>query len=155
SVSSIQISPDNSRVIYRARQELFPFAFLLYSVPLAGGPVTKLNGPLVNRGDVSGFFQISPDSRRVVYVADRGTDGVEELYRVPLAGGPVPKLNGPLVAGGDVSAGLGGPLQFFRISPNSRRVVYMADQDTDQVFELYTLTSAQLVQDLIIDVQLL
>ena len=40
------------------------------------------------------------------------------------------KLNGPLVAGGSVYV-------LFQISPDSDRVVYNADQDTDNVFELF------------------
>ncbi len=44
------------------------------------------------------------------------------------------KLNDPLVTGGDV-------FDLFPtdslISPDSSRVVYLADQDTDEVFELY------------------
>jgi hypothetical protein len=77
------------------------------------------------------FFQISPDGRYAVYLADQDTDGVLELYSVPL-GGPAAagiKLNGALVASGDVG--------FFRISADSGRVVYIADQDANEVFELY------------------
>ncbi len=68
----------------------------------------------------------------MVYLADQDTDNVFELYSVPI-GGPATagiKLNGTLVAGGDVSPG-------FQISPDSGRVLYIADQDTDNVFELY------------------
>ena len=53
----------------------------LYSVPL-GGPAAagiKLNGALVALGDVDNFA-ISPDSSRVVYLADQQTDNVFELY---------------------------------------------------------------------------
>ncbi|MGI0025647.1 MAG: FIMAH domain-containing protein, partial [Nitrososphaera sp.] len=59
----------------------------LFSVPLAGGTPTKLNGALVSGGDVFGF-QISPDSSRVAYVADQDTDEVSELFSVLLAGTP-------------------------------------------------------------------
>ena len=41
------------------------------------------------------------------------------------------KLNSPLVTGGNV--------RDFSISPNSSRVVYSADQDTDGVGELYSV----------------
>ncbi|MBI5583923.1 MAG: hypothetical protein HY892_08880, partial [Deltaproteobacteria bacterium] len=105
----------------------------LYSVPL-GGPASgiKLNGILAAGGDVL-YFQISPDNSRVVYTADQQTDEVIELYSVPI-GGPAAsgiKLNGILAAGGDVS--------LFRISPDSSRVVYTADQQTDEVIELYSV----------------
>ena len=45
------------------------------------------------------------------------------------------KINGPLVAGGDVSTS---SLQF---SPDSSRVLYYADQDTNDVFEIYSVAS--------------
>jgi hypothetical protein len=46
------------------------------------------------------------------------------------------KLSGVMPAFGDVS--------FFQISPDGRYAVYLADQDTDEVFELY-LTSDYLL----------
>jgi hypothetical protein len=53
-------------------------------VPIGGGPVTRLNGPLTAGGNV-GSFVISPDAARVVYSADQQTDGVVELFSVPIA----------------------------------------------------------------------
>ena len=129
------ISPDSQRVVYRA-DPVTDDMFELFSVPLAGGAVTQLNSPLVAGGDVSGDFLISPDSQRVVYRADQVTDNVFELYSVPLAGGAVTQLNGPLVAGGSVIK------TSPDISPDSQRVVYGADQDTDAVFELYSVPLA-------------
>ena len=38
-------------------------------------------------------FRISPDSSRMVYVADQDTNRVNELYSVALGGGTVTKLN--------------------------------------------------------------
>jgi Tol biopolymer transport system component len=130
-VGVFKISPDNDWVVYQADQDTAAL-LELYSVPL-GGPATagiKLNGALVATGGV-GDFQISPDSGRVVYRAIQQTATVPELYSVPL-GGPAAagiKLNGTLVAGGNVGA--------FKISRDSGRVVYIADQDADEVFELY------------------
>ena len=106
----------------------------LYSVPLGGGTVTKLNDPLVPAGMYL-LFLISPDSSRVVYRADQQTDEVYELYSVPLGGGTVTKLNDPLVAGGNVWSD-------FLISPDSSRVIYRADQQTDEVMELYSVPLA-------------
>src|SRR5262245_3739087 len=48
----------------------------------------------------------------------------------PEQGAPL-RLNPPLVAGGAV--------QQFRLSPDAQRVVYLADQETDEVFELYSV----------------
>ncbi len=44
---------------------------------------------------------------------------------------PATKLNMPLPAGGSVVE--------FRITPDGSRVVYRADQDVDNVFELYSV----------------
>ncbi len=77
-------------------------------------------------------FAISPDSARVVYLADQETDALNELWSVPLSGGTGTKLNRTLVAGGDV--------QDFLISPDSDSVVYGADQDADTVDELLAVS---------------
>jgi dipeptidyl aminopeptidase/acylaminoacyl peptidase len=130
-VTSFQISPDSSRVVYLADQEKATVVEL-YSVAI-GGPAAagiKLNGALAAGGLVD-VFLISPDSSRVVYIANQEKAFVFELYSVPL-GGPAAagiKLNGPLVLNGIVTN--------FRVSPDSGRVLYIADQDTDNVFELY------------------
>jgi hypothetical protein len=69
-------------VVYLADQETDEL-FELYSVPLGGGTVVKLNAPLVTGGDIVDF-SISPDSNHVVYLADQDADEVFELYGVDL-----------------------------------------------------------------------
>ncbi len=128
--SAFQISADSSRVVYFSDRDTNN-EWELYSVPIAGGALTKINGTLVDDGSVKYDFQISAGSNRVVYRADQDTDGVSELYSVPIDGSAVPvKLNGALVAGGDVER--------FAISADNSRVIYRADQDTDDVLELYS-----------------
>jgi Tol biopolymer transport system component len=75
--------------------------------------------------------QISPDSARVVYRATQDASNVHELYSVPIRGGDATKLSGPMAPGGEVST------IPFRLSLDSQWVVYCADQDTDEVYELY------------------
>ena len=131
--SSLTFSPDSSRVLYHADQNVDEL-LELFSVPASGGTPAKMNDTLVLGGDVfSVGFQFSPDSSRVVYAADQTTDNVIEVYSVPAAGGVSVTLNGPIVAGGDVS--LGG-IQF---SPNGARVLYVADQTTDTTDELFSV----------------
>jgi hypothetical protein len=77
-------------------------------------------------------YKISADSSQVVYRAHQDTYGVIELYSVPIGGGTTTKLSGPMVTGGDVD------LSIYYISADCSRVVYKADQDTDEVFELYS-----------------
>ena len=132
-VLAYDISPNSNRVVYWADQDTDEVREL-YSVPLTGGSPVKLNDTLVSDGDVN-LFRISPNSNRVIYQADQETDEVDELYSVPILGGSPVKLNGPLISGGDVSEFLTG----FAISPNSNRVIYQADQETDEVDELYSV----------------
>ena len=104
-------------------------------VPATQAAVLPLSGTMPPFGDVQSY-RVSPDGRYAVYVADQQTDEAFELYSVPLAGGAAAvKLNSPLVAGGDVFFS-------FAISPDSQRVVYQADQQTDGVNELYSVPLA-------------
>jgi hypothetical protein len=55
---------------------------------------------------------------------------IRELYGVPITGNfDHISLNGTLVSGGNVSS--------YKISTDTKHVIYLADQDTDNVFELY------------------
>lgn len=134
-VIDIKISPDGGRVVYRADQEIHGVVEL-YSVPITGGAVTKLNSPLDPDDHLFGSYQISPDSSRVVYITNRTPPDVNELYSAPIVGGSFVKLNGELPVGGNVGVGSGTD---FRISPDSSRVVYLADQDSNDRFELYSV----------------
>ena len=104
---------------------------LLWSAhPLQAATNIKVSGVMPPFGDVTAF-QISPDGRYAVYLADQDTDGVNELYSVLLGGGSPIRLNPLLPFGRNVIS--------FQISPDSSRVVYRADQETDTVFELYSV----------------
>ncbi len=131
-VNLFRISKDGSRVVYIADQEADNVSEL-FSVPITGGTPVKLNGVLVAGGNVNPNFILSDDSNWVVYRADQETDSVFELYSVPITGGIPVKLNADLVAGGDVFS------EYYAISPDSSRVVYRADQETDGVDELYSV----------------
>jgi Tol biopolymer transport system component len=148
---SSAISPDSRYVVYIADQDTLNVDEL-YSVPIGGGASTKLNDQLVSDGDVF-FASISPDSTRVVYSAEQTTNGVTELYSAPIAANPGPrpvgdgvesagvlrraprsiKLNSPLIPDGNVDAASA------LISADSTRVVYRADQQLDEVYELYSV----------------
>ncbi len=142
------ISPDSRRVVYVADQDADE-VFELFSVPIDGGKLVKLNPSLVADGDVRGAdpavnpFRISPDGGWVVYTADQDTDEVIEIYSVPIGGGEAVKLN-PVLAGGkgDVRGASTDMANPFRISPDSSRVVYVADQEKDSVFELFSVPIA-------------
>jgi Tol biopolymer transport system component len=145
SMLSYAISPDAERLVFLANQSRAE-AFELFSVDLAGGTPTTLNGPLPAGGNIL-EFQISPDSSRVAFLGDQHSDETFELYSVPLAGGAAARLNPPLLADRDVGGACVGhgsqwqpqrPGASFLVSPNSSRVLYCADQDADEVGELYS-----------------
>lgn len=55
----------------------------ILAIPFSGGPVTKLTPELESDRNITSF-QISPDSRRIVYRADQGQDEIFELYSVEI-----------------------------------------------------------------------
>jgi len=132
----------------RLYQCVLPLAVLmglLFSFcPLQAATNQKLSGFMPFWGGVVDS-QISPDSSRVVYRADQEADGLVELFSVPISGptGPVIKVNGPLATGGN--AGL------FQISRDSGRVIYMADQDTNDFLELYMTSNYSIHLPLILN----
>jgi Tol biopolymer transport system component len=124
-----------SRVAFVAGQVTGGFTgtfYELFSVPAAGGESVRLNGPLVTGGDVAEFF-VRPEGGRVVYLADQEVDERLELYSVSPSGGSALKLNGSLAQGASVLA------SGVAFSPNGARVLYMADQEQDERFELYSV----------------
>jgi hypothetical protein len=76
-------------------------------------------------------FQISPDSRTVVFTADIDTDGITELYAVPITGTAPIKLNPPLVAAGHVLPSR------FAFTADSQFVIYLADQEVENRVEMF------------------
>lgn len=131
----VQITPDSSRAVYLADQDV-DGQRELYSVPTDGSAApVKLNGALIASGDVADYAAISPDGARVVYRADAITDGTFELYSVPVDGSAAAvRISGTMVAGGSVRGGSRPVVQFA-----GDRVLYLADQDTDEVVELYSV----------------
>ena len=143
-ISSFAIRPDSSGVVYGSPKIITnQDQTELYLVPFATpGVTTKLNGPLVAGGSVQSefgiSFRIAPDNSSVLYVADETTNDVIEIYRVPFSTlGVSTKLNGPLVAGGGVQL-----FDAFSITPDSSSVLYVADQTTNGVHELYRVPFA-------------
>ncbi|MEQ1891682.1 MAG: hypothetical protein ABL998_04005 [Planctomycetota bacterium] len=122
---------DSQGVIYRS-DELLNDVIELWAARIDGsGPTVKRSAPLVVGGDVLDF-RLSPSSDELVYRADLLTDDVIELFATRAITGDVPrKLNGSLTPGGDVSAD-------YQLDPTNGYVLYRADQDTDNVVELYS-----------------
>ncbi|MEM7801696.1 MAG: putative Ig domain-containing protein, partial [Chloroflexota bacterium] len=131
-VFNFQISPDSSQVVYRLLSTAGNAPEKLFRVPIDGGLTFELDEKANFRS-----YQISPDGSTLVYGAREEVDGALELYRVPLdqisfGESLVVKLSGLLTVDGGV--------QGFRISPDGTRVVYAADQQTNDKTELYTVS---------------
>jgi hypothetical protein len=107
----------------------------LFSVPISGGAGTKLNGAIVAGGDLISF-DIDQAGSRVAYVADQDIDNVLDLYSVPVNGGAATKLSGAMVPDGDVH------IDGYHFTPDGSRIIYVADRQTDDVLELYSVPAA-------------
>ena len=101
---------------------------------------TKLSGPLANPGSDVVEFAVDPDGTHAFYVADQDALGVRELYRVPIDGSSAPqKLNAALPASGDVTGV--NPNQPSFLIGSAGWVVYRADPDVDETFEIFGVPS--------------
>jgi hypothetical protein len=91
----------------------------------------QVNGSLVNNGNVSDKFRVSPNGTKIVYVADETTDTVDDLY-VITAPSLTPRLN-------LTNLSLGKKVVQFMIAPNSQRIAFLADINTTGRYDLFTI----------------
>lgn len=119
SVNNYLISPDSLRVFFRVNYDL-------YSVPITGGSHTQLNHPLAPGDEVEMTFWITNDSQRIVYQVKN------HLYSVPAQGGEVVQLNPTAIEGCEI--------EWVALSPDSQRVVYLGDEEVDDLVELYSVS---------------
>ncbi|NOT32145.1 MAG: hypothetical protein HOP15_16985, partial [Planctomycetes bacterium] len=117
-------------VLYRADHDT-DNARDLYLVP-ADGSATAVRLNAAHAVDEWCEDFVATASGYVVYRADADANNVIELYSAPLDGSRTTvKLSGTMVSGGDVQSR-------YVISPDGTRVVYRADQDTNNAFEVYS-----------------
>lgn len=112
---------------------------LVVLVDITGLPTNWLtiNPPATGFGDVStgaGDVAFSPDNRKIAFIGDFLTDGVSELFVVDLTPG---FPTGPVVVSGP--QGANGDVLDFVWSPDSTRLLYMSDERTDGVNELFVV----------------
>ena len=134
--AGIAASADGSRLVYQA-DALVDGLTELFSAPIDGSaPPVRLNAPLPAGGAIVEFAVAG--SSRVVYRADQAADEIYELFSVPIdAATPPVRLNAPLVTGGDVSHYRGPFRRAFTLGPDGEALAYLADQATDETFELF------------------
>lgn len=80
------VTPDGAHILFTGDLDIND-KIELYTVPLAGGSVVKINGQLPINGTVNdGIVWITPDSQRVVYAATQRTSENFELFSAPVDG---------------------------------------------------------------------
>jgi Tol biopolymer transport system component len=126
-------STDGSQLVY-AITDSAQAAREIFVVDISGavpGSARKVNDTLVSGGSVS-YSSLQPDGSRVAYVADQRTNDIFELFVANVVDG-VPstpqRVSGALVAGGDV--------MMFELARDGSGIWYVADQRTNDVFELF------------------
>ncbi len=120
----------SSRFLYMGDQDTLG-TDELYTVVQDGTGRVKLNGAMIGAGDVLTATEIVGQDK-VAFTADDATDGVAELFVVDSDG-----LNRNRITTGTMGVGATG-VTSFDVHGASSRIVYLADEDTNGVFELYT-----------------
>jgi hypothetical protein len=140
-----EITADNRWVVYEFNPASAGETNAIYSVPLDGSTApTRLSPVPVPSGGVAPGFAVSRDGARVVFRGDLLTDAVIDLFSVPVTGpdSAAIRLNPTLPPGGDVGNTASNPPSDnvdYLISADSRRVVYMADQEANDAMEVYSV----------------
>ena len=131
-------TPDSSRIVYSSATSLtceveFPelcsFNFNLFSESIDGDDVQQLSPNNTNR-----FFQLTTDGERVVFTSRDSQTINQQIFSVSLDDRELIRLNGFLPRRKEVLT--------YNLSPDGRRVLYLADQDTDGVFELFSASTS-------------
>ena len=137
-VSEFDVSPDGNYVVYIADARVVGLNEL-YSTSLLVPEFNKLNPNTIASTEDIFNFKISPNSQHVVYLSNERNVAIDELFSVPIndnGGGRSTRISTDLPQDGDVR-------QNYEISPNSARVVYLADV-VDERFQLFsTLISSK------------
>jgi hypothetical protein len=134
STGGLVLSPDGSRVVFRAREEVEPHGLIVARVDGASAPI-RLTPPEL-QVDSSVAWVVSFDGLGVAFVCSEWvsahSEHIRTLYVASLDGtsGPVVR-SGPGIPAGGVSE--------FCFSAVDDRLVYVADLETDDVAELYTV----------------
>ncbi|MBX7157628.1 MAG: hypothetical protein K1X66_04495 [Verrucomicrobiae bacterium] len=104
----------------------------IFSVLTDGGVVTKLNSPNLDFGQKVKDFRITSDNSKVVYLADSLTLGVFNLEVIPISGGvqPIP-ITANITPNVEIKTN-------FLVSAVNNQVVYVADQQVDNKYELFS-----------------
>ncbi len=112
----------------------------LFTVDIDGTNEHKVNGPLGGYRVLSAHSFWSPDGSKIAYAADQDTKDTIELYTANPDGTGGVKISGTMGATQDVRFNTAlsfVPKAAFLWSPDSTRIAYVSDQETDTVYELF------------------
>jgi len=126
-------SPGGAYLAYRADELSNGVPELFTTMPHAPSSA-RVSGALAPGGTVARDWRWSDSGQWLAYRADQRFGGVIELYSVMPDGSSNVLLSGAMPVGGNVEAPEGDTFQW---SADSHRIVYAADQITDQQFELF------------------
>lgn len=133
-----KVNASQSTVVFVARREVngVEESIQLYSVPLTGGPITRINAPLDNGSQgISEVVFLNDDE--VIY-RTAFSSGSGKLYRASIDGSSAVQISLPSDADSDVRE--------FRLSSSGEMVVYRGDLLSNEQFELFAthLPSSQI-----------
>ena len=134
-VTDFSWAPDSTRIAYLADQETDE-VFELFTVEPDGNDGLRISDDLTDGGDVTDFVW-SPDSIRVAYRANQRTADAIELFTATPDGQEKKRVSGDLAIDGNVGEFIWAPRDNSGISPG---IGYVADQNADEVFELFGST---------------
>jgi Tol biopolymer transport system component len=118
-VTDFQTSPDNQNAVYIADQNSDEVSEL-FSVRMDGStaPIKLSVASPVTGGDVLKIIGFSADGQRVIYSADQGTDGMDELLSANLDGSSRITLT--------PNFGAGNSFRSLALTPDRSRMIYVA-----------------------------
>ncbi|MBL92219.1 MAG: hypothetical protein CMH56_10485 [Myxococcales bacterium] len=130
SIDDFLISLDGQKTVYRTKANNIT---RLYSIDVQGESVpvelTAMDVTII----ISQIddFTISPDGNFVVFTYKQNSNTWDELYSVPITGGTPKRLNGNFSGAPNL------PSISFKVSANSQKVFYLADENNSGVRDLF------------------
>ena len=125
------VSPDSTRVAYAVCNQASEGSscWELWIAGIDGGAPLRLLA--AESGDRLIVPEVTSDFEHVVYLVDDDVLFADEIWSIATAGGQPVRLNGAMAAAGNVVS--------FALAFAGDRVAYVADQQTDEVFEAYVV----------------
>lgn len=117
-VTSFQLTPDESTVVYRADQTADGI-FELFAVPATGGTPARISAAMTGSAGVLEDWHIASD-QHVIYRSELGTPGYARLFGAPLAAGSAVQLS-------DAGMPAWASVREFAPSADGTQVVFSAD----------------------------